>query len=222
MSSHHCSNDITSTAFMTSHTLYMTSQTWQHRSYICNLTLSIWHYIHCLFVIKPSVSILLHPLSVWLYTLYVWHHIQYAWHHMNTLWHHTCIGMTSHPVYLWHHIQYIFQYIWYHPYCFMKKSDYTSHLTHCIWHHRHCICVVTPALSMPSQKLWKSSNWAQVWHHTHPTSHQIQTLWHQSSVFRTSQALHSWHQISYIWHHIHGLWHLIPYTCDITATISVT
>ena len=89
------------------HTPYMISHTWQHKSYICHLTLYIWHYIHCICVIKPSVSIVLHPLAVWHYTLYVWHHIQYAWHPVNTLWHHTRIVMTSHPVYLWHHIQYI-------------------------------------------------------------------------------------------------------------------
>ena len=100
---------------MTSHTLYTTSHTWQHKSYICHLTVYIWHYIHCFCVIKPSV---LHPLAVWHYTLYVWRHIQYAWHPMNTLWHHTHIDMTSHPVYLWHHIQYI----WYHPYCLMKTK----------------------------------------------------------------------------------------------------
>ena len=96
----------------------MKSHTWQHKSYICHLTLYIWNYMHCICVIKTSVSVLLHPLSEWHYTLCVWHHIQYAWLHMNTLWHHTRISMTSHPVYLWHHIQYI----WYKPYCFMKTK----------------------------------------------------------------------------------------------------
>ena len=130
------------------------------------------------------------------------------------------------PINVWHHSQYIYDIIcniydithivsW-------KQSDYTWNLTHCIWHHSHCICMVKPTLSMPSQQLWKSSHLAHVWHHTPPTSHQVQTLWLQSSVFRTSQTLHSWHQISYIRHHILSLWHLIPYTCDITATISVT
>ena len=103
-----------------------------------------------------------------------------------------------------------------------KHNDYTWHLTHYIWHHSHCICVVTPSLSVASQQLWKSSQFSHIWHHIHSTSYHIHTLWHQSSVFMTSQTLHSWHQISYIWHHIHGFWHLIPYTCDITATISVT
>ena len=103
---------------MTSHILYKTSNTWQHKSYICHLTLYIWHYIHCICVIKPSVPIVFHQLSVWHYTLCVWHHIHFAWHHMNALWHHTHISMTSHPVYLWHHIQYI----WYDTYCFMKTK----------------------------------------------------------------------------------------------------
>ena len=66
--SHHCSHHITSTAFMTSHTLYMTSHTWQHKRCICHLTHYIWHYIHCICVIKPSVSVIPHPLSGWHHT----------------------------------------------------------------------------------------------------------------------------------------------------------
>ena len=116
LSSQHCSNHIISTAFMTSNTLYTPSHTWQHRSYICHLTLYIWHYFHCICVIKPRVSIVFYPLCVCHYTLYVCHHILYAWHHMNTLWYHNHIGMTSNSGYLWHHIQYI----WYHSYCFIK------------------------------------------------------------------------------------------------------
>ena len=104
LNSHHCSNHITSTAFMISHTLFMVSHTWQHKSSTCHLTLYIWHYIQCICVIKPNVSIVFYPLSLWHYTLYVWHHIQNAWHHMNTLWHHTHIVITSHQIYWWHHI----------------------------------------------------------------------------------------------------------------------
>ena len=102
-----------------------------------------------------------------------------------------------------------------------KHNNYTWHLTHYIWHHSHCICAATPAVSMPSQQLWKSSKLAHVWHHTHSTWHHNHSLWHHLSVFMTSQPLHSWHQIPYIWHHLHGLWRLIPYTCDITDTMFV-
>ena len=137
---------------MTSHTLYMASHTWKHKSYICHLKFYIWHYIHCICVIKPRVSIAFNPLCVCHYTLYVWHNILYAWHHMNTLWYHTHIGVTSHPLYLWHHTQYI----WSHPYCFMKTKRLYLASHHCIWHHRDCIFVVTPALSMSLQQLWKS------------------------------------------------------------------
>ena len=101
-------------------------------------------------------------------------------------------------------------------------NDYTWHLTHNIWHHSHCICVITPDVSITSQPVWKSSHLAYGCHHTHSTWHHIHTLGHQCSVFMTSQPLHSWHQISYIWHHNHSVWHLIPYPCDITATISVS
>ena len=67
------------------HTQYRTSHKWQQNSYICHLTLYIWHYINCNCVIKPSVSVVLHPLALRHYTIYVWHCIQYTWHHMNTL-----------------------------------------------------------------------------------------------------------------------------------------
>ena len=70
MTSHHCNYHITTTAFRTSHTLYMTSQTWQYKHSICHLTHYIEHYIHCICVIKPRVSIIPHPLSVWHHTHY--------------------------------------------------------------------------------------------------------------------------------------------------------
>ena len=158
------------------------------------------------------------PLYQTSHPLYLCHHTVSTDISPTFVWHHNRIGITSQQGYLWHHIQYIDMT---HTVS-GKQNEYTWHLTHCIWHHSHCICAVTPALSMPSQHLWKSSHLAPVWHHTHPTSHQILTLWHQSSLFRTSQALHSWHTISYIWNRIHSLWDLIPYTCAITATMLVT
>ena len=119
--------------------------------------------------------------------------------------------MTSYPIYMISPILHSWQH-----------NDYTWHLTHYICHPSHSICVVICTLSMPSQQVWKSPHLAHVWHNTHSKWHHIHILWHQSSVFMTSEPLHSWHQISYIWHHIHGLWHLIPYSCHITQTISVT
>ena len=203
---------------MISHTLYTTSHTWKHKSYICHLTLYIWHYIHCICVIKLRVSIAFYPLYVCHYTLYVWQKILYAWHHMNTLWHHTHIGMTSHPVYLWHHVQYI----WSHPYCFMKtKRLYlashplylTSQQLHLYGHRRsnNAFKTIMEVFPLGTRKTTYTP-------YITPNSDFLTSI----SVFRTLQTLHSWHQISHTWHHIHGLWHHIPYTCDITATLSVT
>ena len=180
LSSHHCSNHIISTAFMTSHTLYTTSHTWQHKSYICHLTLYIWHYIHCSCVIKPSVSIVLHPLSVWCYTLYVWHHIQVCMtshEHFMTSHQYRCditssVSMTSYPIYmisplLFHENKRL--YLASHP---LYLTSQRLHLCG----HTHSISAFTIIMVV--------SHLSHVWHNTHPTSRQIQTLWHQSSVFR--------------------------------------
>ena len=188
---------------MTSHALY----SWHHSLYI-------WHYIHSIGVFKPSVSVIPHPLSVWHHTLYVWHHIQYAWHHMNTLWHHTHIGMTSHPVYLWHHIQYI----WYHPYCFHENTMTRPDISPTIFD-------ITATASELSDPLYRCHQNNYGSHHNWHTYDIIHTLCHITVTLCDINPQYLWHHghcISYIWHHIHGLWHLIPYTCDITATISVT
>ena len=71
------------------------------------------------------------------------------------------LSIISHPLYIWY-------------------------LTHCIWYHNQCICLVTPSLLMPSQMWWKSSHLAHIWNYTQCIPHLIHTLWHQSSVFKTS------------------------------------
>ena len=222
---------VTSTLWV--HTIVVTTlhplHSWHHTHYI-------WHHTHdntkVITATSPSISDTTSTVSVSsnpVYQLYYTHSLYDTTHYMYDItFSMNDITWTLYdiiPIEVWHHILYIYDIIsniygithtvsW-------KPNVSTLHLTHSLWYHSHVICVVAPALSMPSQQLWRSSHLTHVWHYTHPTSHKIQTLWHQSSVFRTSQTLHSWHRI-YIWHHIHGLWHLIPYTCDITATISVT
>ena len=204
----------------------VTSTVWVHKIVVTTLhPLYSWHHTHdntkVISAISPSISDTTSTVSVSSNTVY-----QLCYTTLCMTLHTIC--MTSHSVCMTSHENFMTS----HPYryditssiymtlypiymisllLFHENKVTTWHLTHCIWHHNLCICVVTPALSMPSQQLWNSSHLAHVWHHTPPTSHQIQTLWHQSSVFRTSQTLHSWYQISYIWHHVHGLWHLIPY-----------
>ena len=132
------------------------------KSVICHLTfistlhpLYLCHQNQCINCITPTFCKTLQTICMTSH--------QYAWHHMNTLSHHIHIGMTSHPVYFWHHIQYI----WYHPYCFMKTKRLYLASHPLFWHHSHCICVVTSTPSVPSQQLWKASDLAHIWHHTH-------------------------------------------------------
>ena len=180
MISHLYSHHITSTGFMTPHTLYMTSHTWQHKLYICPLTHYIWHYIHCICVIKTSVSVIPHPLSGWHHThsmydiifsrhditwtlydikhLYVWHHNQYIYDIICSVYDitHTafmttlCLYLTSHPLYL------------------TTQPLYLCHHTD----DTH-ICI---AESRTSQQVWTSSHLANLWDHTHSTWHHIHTL----------------------------------------------
>ena len=174
------------------------------------------HYIHCTHVITHPIYDITHmairtsylpsdPLYLTLHLLYLCHQTQGISYTTPTLCmtSHT-ICMTSYSVSMTSHEHFMTS----HPYryditsnIFMtsypiymispillsgKHNDNAWHLTHYIWHHSHCICIVTLALSLPSQQLWKSSQFAHIWHHTHTTSHHIHTLWHESSVFMKS------------------------------------
>ena len=204
---------------MTSHTLYMTSHTWQHKCFICHLTHYIWHYFHCICVIKPSVSIIPHPLSVG-------HHMDYMYDIIFSMCGITWTLYDITPLDVWHHIQYIYDIISKiygitHT-AFMKTQllflrSHPPYLTSQPLHlccHTSSIDAITTVMEVITLGTRMISYTLYIMSHSH--------LWHQSSVVMTSQPLHSWHHISYIWHHIHGLWHLIPYTCDLMAIISVT
>ena len=81
---------------------------------------------------------------------------------------------------------------------FDLKPPYWGHHTHYIRHRVHCICVITPALSMISQPLY-------VWYH-------IQYMWDiLSSIFMISYphciTSQPWvmitQHLAYVWHHLH-------------------
>ena len=153
-------------------------------------------------------------------------HLAYVWHPLHCRWQHTHPLYHTKPQYLWCHIH--FRHDNTAPVSDIAPTvSVSSHrlhwnLTHYIWHHSHLISVITPAVSMISQQVWKSSPLAHIWHHTHSPWNDIHNLWYQCSVLMTSQPLHSGHEISYIWHLIHCLWHLMPYNYDITPTLSVS
>ena len=165
--------------------------------------------------------------------------------------------LSPHPLYWWHHTNSIYEisssiyvkiisiiynsiitiFVPSQPlYLFLTPTPsmifhplYTWHLTHNIWYHSHCICMVTPTLLMPSQKLWKSSHLAPVWYYTHFISHLIHPLWHQSSVFMTSQntafmtsdllymTLHPLFRKSH-----HNMYDIMSSVSDLTSTVSVS
>ena len=109
--------------------------------------------------------------SLWSHPLYETSCPLYLCHHSNSIDDITAtICMISYPIYM------------ISPILLSWKHEYIWHLTHHIWHHIHCISVVTPPLSMPSQQLWKSSHLAHVWHHTlhhiHTYDINSQYLWH--------------------------------------------
>ena len=172
--------------------------------------LYLFHQTQCINCIRPTFCTTLHTICMTSHSICMTSHE----HFMTSHWYKyditSSISMTSYPIYI------------ISPILFHENKTTIPGISPTLLTSQPLHLCGHTTLSMPSQQLWKSSHLAHVWHHTHPTSHQIQTLWHQSSVFRTSQTLHSWHQISYIWHHIHSLCHLIPNTCEITATISVT
>ena len=162
-----CMYDITPTLCMTSYALYITS----HPLFLTSHYLS--HYIHCILTsqcirlhthdninvisaISPTISDTISTVSVSSNPGYQLYHT----HSLNNITRITCITsysvcmalhelfktlhpyditpsifMTSYPIYMVSPILLSWQHY-----------DYTCHLTHYILHHRHCICVVTPAV----------------------------------------------------------------------------
>ena len=202
---------------MTSHTLYTTSHTWQHRSYTCHLTLYIWHYIHCICVIKPSVSTVLYTLCMTLHTIF----------------------MTSFSVCMTSHQH------------FMTSHLYRYDITSSIFMISYPIYMISPILfhenktTIPGTSPTvfdikaRASVWSNPLYQCLPQNYGSLHTWHTYDIIHTLHSIkfrlydinrqylghqkHCIHDISSpIYHHIHGLWHLIHYTCDITATISVT
>ena len=134
---------------MTSHTLYMTSHTWQYKRYICHLTHYILHYILCPHT--QSIDNITPTLCMTSHSPYVWQLLPYTSHHFLTLWHQTtmfmssqplhltlfplCVDVSSHPLY-W----------WYHTNCISEITSAMVHniisivydMTHTVWHHNHC------------------------------------------------------------------------------------
>ena len=133
--------------------------------------------------------------------LYVWHHTYFIYETLctihnvtSTLWVHTFVETTLQPLHSWHHTHYIGIHTWPH-------KSYTHHLTLYIWNFIHCICAITPRVSIVSHPL-------SVWHYTlyvwqlfQYAWHHMYTLWHHTHKGMTSHQVYLWHHIQYIWCH---------------------
>ena len=180
------------------------------RVYISNQSHYIYHYINCICVIKPRVSVIPHPLSVFHHTLYVWHNIQYACYHNNCLGHYTPICITSHPVYLWHHIQYV-------------RYDHTAFMK------TQWLYWTSPPPYLTSQPLYPC-------HHTDGTHICIGISlywWHHNKCLslhtsHTYDIITNLHPITFtlydmndhvLWHHIQGIHDIRSSLYDIISTL---
>ena len=171
MTSHHCSHHIASTAFMISHTLYMTSHTWQHKRYICHLTHNMWHYIHFISVIKPSVSIIPHPISGW-------HHTHYMYHIIFNMHGLTWTLSDISPLYVWYHTHYIYDiisniydtthtafmttqrlYLRFHPQYLTSQPLYQCHHICCIDDITTSMEVITLGIRITWYTFYMKSHW---------------------------------------------------------------
>ena len=106
-------------------------------------------------------------------------------------------AMTSHPLYSCYHTQ-----------------D-TCHRIHCSWTVTYSILIIPHLLYV-----WHETPYMRVLYefyifYRNSILHHTHSLWHNNTVFMTSHPLYSWQ-------HTHNIWHHILYTCDITATVSMT
>ena len=144
----------------------------QHIHYIFTITATVpvshllftWYHTLCIYDISPTIFDTTATASVWSHPLYWSHHKTNGSHHiwyMYDIIHSVChISFTLYDINP--------QYLWHHKHCIhdiRSLYDITStlnditplyvwHQFHCIWHHVHCICVITPTLSITSQPLY--------------------------------------------------------------------
>ena len=213
---------IISTVYIMTPTLSKTSLQLCKKSqvaYECHHMHYTWHHIHTLWQ-QPLVFMTSHA-------LYSWHHMHYMWHVISCVWYHVycmcdipqCIYDITPSTFITSYLSYMIAPIllsWQH-------NHYTWNLTHYIWPHVHCICVITPNLSMISQPIY-------VWYHIQYSCHVLSTkfktsytlcMTSQHCVLMTPHSAYIWHLLHYRWHHIHSITpnHSIY---DVTSTSGMT
>ena len=210
---------------MTSHTLYKTSNTWQHKRYICHLTHYIWHSIHCICVIKPSVSVIPHPLCGWHHT-HSMYDIIFSMHGITWT---TLYDIT--PLYVYHiHYKYdIISNIYDITHTVFMTIEHLHLKSHPLYltsqplyqcHHTCCIDDITSMEVITLDKRMASYTFYMKSHSQFMISmlsiHDITTTAFMTSdlLYMTSHPRFMTSHPLYLWHHTHSI-------CVITPNISI-
>ena len=138
------------------------------------------------------------------YTLNLWHHSHYLCHHTHS------IDKITHTL-LWHHTRHMRGIV-----CIIQditsslfdlKAPFWEHQTYYIINHVHCICVITPTLSMIKQPLY-------IWYHFQYMGENLSTIFltsyplcltTQPWVLITPHLAYVWHHLCYSRCHIHSV-----------------
>ena len=157
----HCIYEITHTIY---HITHMTTQKIHLPSHPLYLTLHplyLCHQTQCINWITHTLSMSLHTICMTSHSLCLRSHEHLMTSHLyryDITW---SIFMTSYPIYMISSI------------LFHENKMTIPGISPTVFD-SHCICVVTPTLSMPSQQLWKSSQL-----HMYDLIHTIQHIRHR-------------------------------------------
>ena len=211
--------NITTSAFMTSDSLHMTSPPgfmtsrplylWHHRHYVCEYMSTIFnikhtvlrHYNHYIWNHKlhMCICVITHNVSMILDTLYLWHGTYYIYGPICTVCDFSPSIYDITTLYPLHqsiisHIKLIIS-------CststvsLSSHPDYWSYNPHCMYDNTGTICV---------------TSYEYIWHHIHSLTYHTM-LWH-------SHTLYSCHHTQDACHHIHCSW-AITYSVLIIAHV---
>ena len=224
---------ITATVQTTSHPLFL----WHHPRHVCDIVCIIqyitfslfdlkppfWghhtHYIrnrvHCVCVIKPTLSMISKP-------LYVWYYIQYLWDILSTIFMtsyplcmttQTCVLITPHSAYVWHHLHFRRR----HTNSIIpshKLYDFTSTsgmISHSLYQTPHQLYLCHHNLSTDITPTF-------VWHHIHYMCDILCTIYNIISPAYVITLLYLWQHNLDIWNHIQYAVQNIHYPCNITVS----
>ena len=189
--------DIKHSMFMTYSFIWHHAQCYDYSTIVCLHSHYAWHYIQCILDITQNVPILWKEVNVCHHNLYLYDTICTTYDIISTLYEITPLYLWRQVHYIWHHIQ-------------------------SIWSPVHCICVITPTLTMISQPPYVS--------HKQYTCDILWTIFMisyplcmttQHCVCLIPHSAYVWHHLHYRCYHIHSIT-LNHSIYDVTSTSGMT